>query len=88
MKINNIPVREVGTNQGRKRGITYGSRCVKKNEVEHRKEIENIAKMKDLRTKGYSYGKIAEVFNSMKIPTKIRRGRWHGKTIYQIIHKE
>jgi hypothetical protein len=49
--------------------------------------LENIQKMKDLREKGFSYWKIADVFNSMGIPTKTRKGKWHAKTIQQILSK-
>ncbi|MGB0454999.1 MAG: recombinase family protein [Bacteriovoracaceae bacterium] len=41
--------------------------------------------MRELRDKGYSYGKIAEIFNSMKIPTKTKRGKWHSKSVYNIL---
>ena len=54
---------------------------------EHKREQENIQKMKKLRGKGYSYWKIAEVFNSMKIPTKSRKGSWDPKSIYNILMK-
>ena len=87
LKLYNIPVREVGSNQTRKRGLAYGSICVKKNELDHKREIENISKMRELRDKGFSYHKIAAIFNSMKIPTKTRKGQWHSKTIYQILSR-
>ena len=87
LKLYNIPVREVGSNQTRKRGLAYGIKCVKKNELEHKREIENIFKMRELRDKGFSYHKIAAIFNSMKIPTKIRKGKWHSKCIYNILHR-
>jgi len=55
--------------------------------VDHKRELENIKKMKELRERGYSYWKIAEIFNSMKIPTKTKRGKWHAKSIHQILNK-
>ena len=71
-----------GQNRKRRRGLGYGI----KSEGVHKRELENIKKMKELRDMGFSYEKIASVFNSMKIPTKTRRGSWHRKTIYQILN--
>ena len=42
--------------------------------------------MNDLRAQGFSYWKIADIFNSMKIPTQMGKGKWHAKTIHQILH--
>lgn len=53
--------------------------------IEHKREAETIRKMRELRDKGFSYRKIAEVLNTMKVPTKTGRGKWHGKTVYQIL---
>ncbi len=86
LKFYKIPVREVGTNQTRKRGLAYGSKCVKKKELDHKRELENISKMKELRDKGFSYHKIAEIFNSMKVPTKTRKGEWSAKSIWKILN--
>ncbi len=87
LKVYGIPVRAVGTNQKRRRGIAYGQKNIKRTEVAHKKELEYIERMKKLRSDGYSYGKIAEIFNSMKVPTKSQKGKWHSKTIYQILNK-
>jgi len=53
--------------------------------VDHKKELELINRMRALRDQGFSYWKIADVFNSMKIPTKARRGKWHARTIQKIM---
>lgn len=81
-----ISVRRQGVNSNRKRGLPYGSKVRAKEEAEHKRELENVKKMRELRGKGYSYWKIAEIFNSMKIPTKTKRGKWHAKTIQQILN--
>lgn len=80
-----IELRPVGSNQKRKRGLGYGERVKKRNVIEHKRESEAIRKMIELRDKGYSYRKIAEILNTMKVPTKTGKGRWHGKTIHQIL---
>ncbi|AYF45735.1 recombinase domain protein [Halobacteriovorax sp. BALOs_7] len=77
----------MGSNQKRKRGLGYGERVEKRNVIEHKRESEAIRKMIELRDKGYSYRKIAEILNTMKVPTKTGKGGWHGKTVYQIIAK-
>ena len=85
LKLHGIPVREVGVNTNRKRGIAYGAKRLNGEEAQHKRELENIRKMRELRDKGYSYRRIAEVFNLMGILTKTRRGKWHAKTVSQIL---
>lgn len=85
LKFHGIPVRKPGTNINRKRGLAYGARRLKRKEAQHKRELENIKKMQKLRHKGFSYWKIADVFNSIQIPTKSGRGKWHAKTISQIL---
>ncbi len=83
-----IQTRVPGTLQNRKRGLAYGARCQEREVRAHKRELENIYKMRELREKGFSYWKIADIFNSMGIPTKNRRGRWHAKSIQSILAKE
>lgn len=87
MKEFGIQTRISGTVQNRKRGLAYGEKCRDRKLRAHKREIENIQKMKDLRDKGFSYWKIAEIFNSIEIPTKTRKGKWYAKTIQQILDK-
>jgi hypothetical protein len=88
LKLHGIPVRENGTNQKRKRGLAYGTKVQGRQVENHQRERENVNKMRELRDKGYSYWKIAEVFNTLKIPTKTRKGKWHAKTVHQILNFE
>jgi hypothetical protein len=85
LKLHGIPVRESGSNQKRKRGLAYGKKIESRHVIDHARELENTKKMRELRDKGFSYWKIAEVFNTLKIPTKTRKGKWHAKTIHQIL---
>ena len=41
--------------------------------------------MKKLREQGFSYWKIADVFNSMGVPTKNEDSRWHPTTVMKIL---
>ena len=87
LKIHGIPVR--GTGQSiRKRagyGLSYGRRIVNRQEVANKREQDYIAKLKDLRQQGFSYWKIADIFNTLKVPTKTGRGRWHARSVQQIL---
>ena len=87
LKIHGIPVREVGTNQKRVRGLAYGQKLKKRSLAEHKREQEAILKMRELREKGFSYWKIAEVLNAMKVPTKTRKGEWHARTVLAVLSK-
>ncbi|MGB0453769.1 MAG: recombinase family protein, partial [Bacteriovoracaceae bacterium] len=83
-----IPTRKVGANlRNHKNGVAYGQKMEKRELQNHKREQANIDKMKELRANGFSYWKIAEVFNSMKIPTKTGKGKWHAKTVQQILER-
>lgn len=84
----NIPVRSIGTNLKRKRGVAYGQKIEKMQATAHKRELDVIEKMRALRDQGYSYRKIADILNAMKIPTKTRQGKWHGKSVHQILNKQ
>ncbi|MEO5971153.1 MAG: recombinase family protein, partial [Bdellovibrionia bacterium] len=66
----------------------YGESWRKRQVIVNQREQENIEKMKTLRVQGFSYWKIAEVFNSMKVPTKTGRGRWHARAIQKNLENE
>jgi AICAR transformylase/IMP cyclohydrolase PurH len=87
LKLHGIPIREVGSNQKRVRGLAYGQKVKERFLAEHKREREAILKMRELRDKGFSYWKIADVLNAMKVPTKTRKGRWHATTVQAILLK-
>lgn len=87
LKIHGIPVREVGSNQKRVRGLAYGQKIKERSLAEHKREQEAILKMRELRDKGFSYWKIADVLNAMKVPTKSRKGKWHARSVQGILQK-
>lgn len=79
-----IPIRN--EDRGRKGGAAaFGKRRVKGRDIEHKREIEIIAKAKALRERGYSYQKIANVLNAMKVPTKTKAAKWYPKTVRGIL---
>jgi predicted DNA-binding protein YlxM (UPF0122 family) len=85
LKSRGIPIRNKGENIKRKRGLGYGQKIKKRKVEKHKQELENITKIKELRSSGYSYHKIAEILNTMKVPTKTCKGKWHAKTVSQVI---
>lgn len=85
LKLHNIPIREVGSNTKRVRGLGYGKKIKSRNIAEHQRELDAISKMKELREKGFSFWKIADVLNTMKVPTKTRKGKWHARTVQAIL---
>lgn len=88
LKAHGIPLRE-SDRMLKKRpgyGLAYGKRIINRQEILHKREQDNIKKMNELRDQGFSYWKIADIFNSMKIPTQTGKGKWYAKTIHQILH--
>lgn len=53
--------------------------------VPNKAELETIAKIKALKDEGLNYTRIAEIMESIKMPTK-RGGKWTRKTIYSIVN--
>lgn len=80
-----IPLRNTPMRWAPGRGLAYGKRIVNRQEVAHKREQENICKMQELREKGFSYWKIADAFNTLKVPTKSGRGKWHARSVQQIL---
>ena len=82
-----IPIRRPGENLRQKLSLAYGRRLASRYEVDHKRELETIEKMKDLRHQGYSYWKIASILNTMQIPTKTRKGAWRARSVQQILDR-
>jgi predicted transcriptional regulator len=68
-------------------GLAYGRKNYGRAELANKREQEVIKKMRSLREKGFSYRKVADVLNSMKIPTKTKKCPWSGKGVWQILNK-
>ena len=84
MKELGIQTRVPGTVQNRKRGLAYGKKIKDREVVVHKKEQEVIEKIEELRGQGFSYHKVADVLNVMKVSTKTRKGKWSSKTVWQV----
>ena len=85
LRVHGIPVRASGDNVRRKRSLRYGVRVEGRQQVVHKAEMATIQNMAHLRLQGFSYWKIADILNSMRVPTKTRRGKWHARSVQQIL---
>jgi len=87
LRLHGIPIRASGKNVRPVRSVGFGQRIVNRQVIAHRKELELIEKMRSLRAEGLSYWKIADVLNAWKVPTKTRKGRWHARSVQQILDR-
>jgi predicted DNA-binding protein YlxM (UPF0122 family) len=83
-----IETRRSGENIRPKRHLSYGYKISCRDVVNHAREQETLKKMQELRNQGFSYWKIADILNTMKVPTKTRKGRWHARSVQQIMDAE
>lgn len=83
-----IPLRPVDEAHKKRPGqVAFGRRVIKGKEVEFKKELEQIEMIKSLRESGHSYHKIADILNTMKVPTKNKGSKWHGTTVMKMIKR-
>ncbi len=81
-----IPLRDADQTPWYRRGqLGFGKRVVNGRVTLDQREIDTIEHMRDLHSKGFSYWKIAEILNSMGVPTKSRRAKWQAATVMKII---
>lgn len=80
-----ILVRPAKTQHYQKGQTAYGKRVVRGAETDNKTEMVIIEKLRNLRRQGFSYWKIADILNSMKIPTKNKGSRWHPTTVMKIL---
>lgn len=65
--------------------LGYGEKRRTGHTAIHQREAEVVEKMQELRRQGYSYWKIAEILDAMKVPTKTRRAAWKAATVMKIL---
>lgn len=86
-KINGLNLRKTGVNIKRSRGVAYTKRFLKNGQIINiNSEIEVKRGIKLWRDSGMSYRAIAKILNDEKIPTKTLKGKWHGKSVHQILN--
>ena len=86
LKAFSIPLRDADQTPWYRRGqVGYGTRVVNGRVTVNQLEVETIEHMVELRGKGFSYWKIAEILNSMGVPTKSRRAKWQAATVMKIL---
>ena len=83
-----IPIRSKQFNAKlRSRIAEYGKRRQHNELLTHKREQTVLAKMKELRSQGYSYRDIAKILSLMKIPTKTKHGTWHPYAVKRILDR-
>lgn len=83
-----IPTFKAGENQVRRRGVRYGTTPTRKRKTLKVSEDQRIiTACRAWREQGKSYREIAQILNTQGTPTKTGKGKWHGKTIHQILGK-
>ena len=87
LKLFGKPVRGNGKNTRPKRHVAYGQKIVGRKVEVCKSEMAAIEKMKRLREQGFSYWKIADILNSMAVPTKTRKGPWQARLVQQILDR-
>ena len=78
-----IPLR--GSDLKNRSRLAYGEGWRQGKVVPNEAEVANVEKMRDLRAKGFSYWKIADILNSMDVPTKTRKGKWHPRFVKKLL---
>lgn len=85
LKVFKVPLRKADRTRSQ---LGYGETWRNRQIAFHKREQEIITKMRELRATGWSYWKIADVLNVWKIPTKTQRGKWHARSVQQILDRE
>jgi hypothetical protein len=67
-------------------GLAFGRKNIKGIEIDHRGEIQTIARIKDFRNQGLSYQRIAAMTNGLEIRTKTGKSSWSRKTIWNLVN--
>jgi hypothetical protein len=67
--------------------LAFGHKWRRHKAVVDRREQDALQKMVELRRQGFSYPKIAEVLNTMKIPTKKGKAKWFPNSVYQALNR-
>lgn len=65
--------------------VPYGKIRRKRGVLDCKKQNQIIEKIEKLRSESLSYPKIAQVLNTMNIPTQTGKGKWHANTVYEIL---
>lgn len=83
-----IPLRSYDKSLENNKGqMAYGERQISEGIIEHKKQQAVIALMLRLRTKNFSYWKIADELTSRGIPTKNGNSQWKAATVMKIIKR-
>lgn len=82
-----IQTLRVGTNRKRVRGVAFGEKVVAGKILRVSEEQKVLEAMQLWRSQGQTFQEIADRLNVIGTPTKTGRGKWHRKTIQQILSR-
>lgn len=83
-----IPTYGMGQNKKRVRGVSYGGKVLITGQtIKLSTEQKTLSAIRIWRSQDKTFREIADLLNVQGIPTKTGRGKWHGKTIQQILGK-
>ena len=77
----------IGTNKKRTRGVAFGEKIVGGKVLSVTKEQKVLEALQVWRTQGQTFQEIADRLNLLGTPTKSGKGKWHRKTIQQILSR-
>lgn len=71
----------------KKATCSYGMKYKLGHEVDHKRERHMISYIRKLSSQGLSNEKIVNILIEGNFPTKTKKGRWHRKTVWEILNK-
>lgn len=81
-----IPTRKIGSNRKRTRGVAFGEKVLADGKVVRLPEEQKVlSAMQTWRKQGKTFQEIANTLNELGAPTKTGKGKWHRKTIQQLL---
>jgi hypothetical protein len=82
-----IPLRHEAEGYKTRSQLGFGQTMRQNRVIANQRELAAIRKMQKLRERGWSYWKIADVMNDWGIRTKTGKGKWHARSVQQILGK-
>lgn len=82
-----IPLRHEAEGYKTRSQLGFGQAMRQGRVVAHQREQAAIRKMQKLRDRGWSFWKIADVMNDWGMKTKTGKGKWHARSVQQILNR-
>ena len=87
-KLYGIPTLKIGSNKKRTRGVAFGEKILASGKVIRLAEEQKVLSAIQMwRGQGKTFQEIADTLNELGTPTKTGEGKWHRKTIHQLLSR-